>query len=121
MTAVLWIGVGVVSGAGAVARFLLHTAVQRRSQSSFPFGTLAVNVLGSFVLGVLHGAGVTGDALLLTGTALLGSFTTFSTWMVESEGLRAQREERLAVANVLGSLALGLTAVALGWAIGAVL
>jgi CrcB protein len=118
VTAVVWIGVGVVSGAGAVARFLLHTAVQRRSQSVFPFGTLVVNILGSLVLGVLHGAGVTGDALLLTGTALLGSFTTFSTWMVETESLREGGEARLAVANVLGSLALGLGAVALGWAMG---
>jgi fluoride exporter len=120
VTAVVWLGVGVVSGGGAVARFLLHTAVQRRSKSIFPFGTLAVNALGSFALGVLHGAGVTGDALLLTGTALLGSFTTFSTWMAETDGLREQREGGLAVANVLGSLALGLAAVALGWAIGAV-
>ncbi len=119
MTAALWIGVGVVSGAGAVARFLLHTAVQRWSGSAFPFGTLAVNVLGSFVLGLLHGAGVTGDALLLAGTALLGSFTTFSTWMLETEGLRETGEPGRAGANVLVSLALGLAAVGLGWAAGA--
>jgi len=93
--------------------------VQRWSGCSFPFGTLAVNVLGSLVLGVLHGAGVTGDALLLAGTALLGSFTTFSTWMLETEGLRENGESRLAAANVLVSLALGLAAVALGWAAGA--
>ena len=51
MTAVVWIGVGAVSGAGAVLRFLLHDAVQRRTASEFPFGTLAVNFLGSLVLG----------------------------------------------------------------------
>ena len=121
MTAAVWIGVGFVSGAGAVARFLLHVAVQRRATSEFPFGTLAVNVLGSLVLGVLHGAGVTGDALLLAGTGLLGSFTTFATWMTETESLRERREGGLAAANVLVGLALGLTAVALGWAIGATL
>jgi fluoride exporter len=119
VTAAVWIGVGLLGGAGAVLRFALHTAVQRRAAGLFPFGTLAVNVLGSLALGVLHGAGVTGDALLLAGTALLGSFTTFSTWMVETERLGGEGERGLAVANILGSLALGLAAVALGWAAGA--
>jgi fluoride exporter len=119
VTTALWLGVGVVSGLAAVARFLVHAAVQRWSHSPFPFGTLAVNVLGSLALGVHHGAGVTGDALLLTGTALLGSFTTFSTWMLETERLREQGESGLATANVLVGLALGLVAVALGWALGA--
>jgi CrcB protein len=121
VTAAVWIGVGVVSGLGAVLRFLLHTAVQRVSRSAFPYGTLAANAIGSLVLGVLHGAGVTGDAQLLTGTALLGSFTTFSTWMVETERLAKEGAGGLAVANILGSLALGLAAVALGWAVGAAL
>ena len=49
---------------------------------------------------MLHGAGVTGDALLLAGTALLGSFTTFSTWMVQSERLAAEGDGALALANV---------------------
>jgi fluoride exporter len=119
VTAAVWIGVAVVSGAGAVLRFALHTAVQRRAAGVFPSGTLAVNGIGSLVLGVLHGAGVTGDALLLAGTALLGSFTTFSTWMVETERLAEEGAGDLAVANILGSLALGLAAVALGWAAGA--
>ncbi|MDX6563928.1 MAG: fluoride exporter [Gaiellales bacterium] len=116
MTAAVWVGVAMLSGVAAVLRFLLHTAVQRWSGSAFPFGTLTVNVLGSLVLGVLHGAGVTGDALLLTGTALLGSFTTFSTWMLETESLRERGEGGVAAANVIVSLALGLAAVALGWA-----
>jgi CrcB protein len=119
VTALLWIGVAFVSGLGAVLRFALHTAVGRRITGTFPYGTLAVNLLGSLILGVLHGAGVTGDALLLTGTALLGSFTTFSAWMVETERLARARERRLAAVNVLVSLALGMAAVALGWAAGA--
>ena len=52
------------------------------------------------LLGLLHGAGVTGDALLLSGTALLGSFTTFSTWMVQSERLAAEGDGGLALVNV---------------------
>ena len=73
------------------------------------------------MLGLLHGAGVTGDDLLLSGTALLGSFTTFSTWMVQSERLAAEGEGGLALVNVAGSLAVGLAAVVLGWALGAAL
>ena len=119
MSALVWIGVALLSGAGALLRFGLHTAVQRRTQGAFPSGTLAVNILGSLLLGVLHGAGVGGDAMLLSGTALLGSFTTFSTWMLETASLSEHGQNRLALANLGVSLALGLAAVALGWAIGA--
>jgi CrcB protein len=121
MTPLVWTCVALVSGAGAVLRFALHIAVGRRRASAFPFGTLVVNILGSAILGVLHGAGAAGDTLLLAGTALLGSFTTFSTWMVETERLAAEGEDGLAAANVLVCLALGLAAVALGWAVGATL
>jgi CrcB protein len=117
--ALVWVGVALVSGAAACFRFLLDLAVQARRPGRFPLGILVVNVLGAFVLGVLHGAGVSGDALLLSGTALLGSFTTFSTWMVQSERLAAEGDGTLALVNVAGSLAAGLAAVALGWALGA--
>jgi fluoride exporter len=121
VSALLWAGVGLISGLGAILRFTLHRVVQERRADVFPLGTLAVNVLGSLILGLLHGAGVGGDAALLLGTALLGSFTTFSTWMVESERLAAESETTFAAANILVSLALGLTAVALGWAVAAAL
>ena len=121
MTVLVWTCVALVSGAAALLRFALHTAVGRWKPSAFPFGTLAVNILGSSLLGVLHGAGATGDTMLLSGTALLGSFTTFSTWMVETERLAAEGARGLAAANVLVSLALGLAAVAPGWALGAAL
>lgn len=117
----LWVGVGVLSGAGACARFLLDVAVARRRPGRFPLGILIVNGLGAFLLGLLHGAGATGDELLLAGTAVLGSFTTFSTWMVQSERLAEEGDANLAYLNVAGSLALGLAAVTAGWALGAVL
>jgi CrcB protein len=119
--AVLWTGVALVSGAGACLRFLLDSAVERRRESRFPLGILAVNGLGCLALGLLHGAGVGDDGLLLSGTALLGSFTTFSTWMVQSERLAGEGESGLAFVNVAGSLAIGLAAVVLGWALGAAL
>ncbi|MDP9257271.1 MAG: fluoride efflux transporter CrcB [Actinomycetota bacterium] len=118
-TALVWIAVALVGGTGAILRFVLDDAVQGRLAGEFPFGTLAVNGLGSFLLGLLHGAGVTGDQLLLAGTALLGSFTTFSTWMLETERLAEDGGAGLSLTNVFGSLAVGLAAVALGWVIGA--
>jgi fluoride exporter len=119
--ALLWAAVALVSGAGACLRFLLDLAVQDRRPGRFPLGILFVNGLGSFLLGVLHGAGVTGDEFLMSGTALLGSFTTFSTWMVQSERLAAEGDDALALVNLAGSLAVGLAAVVLGWALGAAL
>jgi CrcB protein len=115
----LWTGVALVSGAGACLRYLLDAAVEHSRAGRFPLGILTVNGLGSFVLGLLHGAGVAGDDLLLAGTALLGSFTTFSTWMVQSEHLAAEGEGGLALVNVAGSLAVGIAAVIAGWALGA--
>ena len=114
----LWAGVAVLGAAGALARIALDGAVTRRSGARFPLGTLAVNLSGAFLLGLLSGAGVGGDALLLAGGGALGSFTTFSTWMLESERLG---EEGLLPAlwlNLGASLALGLAAVALGRALG---
>ena len=117
----LWIGIALLGGVGAVARFGVDLAVSRRAAVAFPFGTLAVNVSGSALLGVLDGAGVTGDALMLAGTAVLGSYTTFSTWLLQSDQLRHEREEALLWANLVGSLLLGLAAVALGRALGGVI
>jgi fluoride exporter len=121
MSVAVWAGVALLSGLGAILRFELHTWAQRRAATGFPVGTLVVNALGSLALGVLHGAGVTGDALLLAGTALLGSFTTFSTWMLETASLGERGQGRLALASLALSLAAGLTAVALGWSAGSLL
>lgn len=78
----------VTSGLGALARYGLSGAVQRRSGSSRPWGTAAVNIGGALLLGVatgLHAAGrIDGDVLVMVGMGFLGGFTTFSTWMVES-------------------------------------
>lgn len=120
MAAAVWIGVATLGGIGAAARFLLDALVQHRWRGEFPLGTLIVNVLGSFVLGLLTGLGIGGNALLLAGTGLLGSFTTFSTLAFESHRLAEEGEARLGLANVALSIALGLAAAAGGWAIGAV-
>jgi CrcB protein len=114
----LWLGVGVLGGLGALARVLLDAAVSSRAAGRFPLGTLVVNVSGAALLGVLVGISLSGDAYLLAGTAVLGSYTTFSTWMLESHRLAEDGESRILAANVLLSLLLGLAAVAAGRLIG---
>ena len=121
MSAPTWIGVAVLGGAGAIARFVLDSGVMARIESDFPFGTLVVNGSGALLLGLLHGIGTGGSTLLLAGTALLGSYTTFSTWMLETHRLAEEGETGAAARNILLSLALGIAAVAFGDLIGAAL
>jgi fluoride exporter len=104
----------VLGGAGAVGRLVLDAAVSERAGDAFPLGTLAVNLSGAFALGVLAGAGLAGDALLLAGTALLGSYTTFSTWMLESHRLGEDGEPGRMWLNIALPLLAGLAAAALG-------
>ena len=118
MSAVVWVGVAALAGLGAVARFLLDGAVGARVDARIPVGTLVVNLSGAFALGLLTGLDVTGDALELGGTAFLGAFTTFSTWMYESQRLVEAGDARAGAANVIVSLAVGLGAAALGRALG---
>jgi CrcB protein len=110
--------VALLGGAGAIARFLLDVAVSVRAGRDLPFGTFAVNVSGAFLLGFLAGVSLRGDALVLLGGATLGSFTTFSTWLFETQRLAEDGESRAGAVNVALSLAAGLGAVALGRLIG---
>jgi fluoride exporter len=113
-----WAGVAALGGLGALLRFLLDGAVTGRAGRDLPFGTLAVNLTGAFLLGLLTGVSLRGDALVLAGGATLGSFTTFSTWMFETQRLAEEGEGAGAAGNAAISLAVGLGAVALGRLIG---
>ena len=114
----MWAGVALLGGVGALLRFTLDGFVaERAAGSEFPWGTFAVNISGSFVLGVLAGASLHGDALRLAGTATLGSYTTFSTWMLEAHRLGEDGSLALAVLNIVLSLMVGVGAVVLGRAI----
>ena len=118
----LWLGAGVLGAVGSVARFTFDGAVARRVEcGDLPWGTLAVNVLGSLALGVVVGAGIGGDPRFLRAGGLIGSFTTFSTWMLETHRLAEEGEGRAAAANLALSAALGLSALAAGWWIGSLL
>jgi len=117
VSAGVWIGIGLLGGLGAVARVRLGAAVDRRAASPFPWGTLAVNLTGSFALGLLAGAGLDGDGYALAATGFLGAFTTFSTWVVDARLLGS----RLGTRNLAAALALGLLAVWVGRELGRLL
>ena len=121
MSAALLVGVGLLGGIGTIARFLLDGTVSSRLGREFPYGTLAVNLLGSFLFGVLIGAALTGDAARLAGTGLLGGFTTFSTWAFESHRLGEDGRLRSGVGNIVVSLVLGVLAAVAGRYLGGAL
>jgi CrcB protein len=110
----LWLGVVLAGGVGAVLRFLVDRAVARRAARSFPFGTLAVNISGAALLGLLGGLALSRHTALLAGTAFVGSYTTFSTWMLETQRLSEERQVRNAVANIVVSIVLGIGAALFG-------
>ncbi|HEU4975955.1 MAG TPA: fluoride efflux transporter CrcB [Baekduia sp.] len=121
MSAAVLLGVGLLGGVGAVARFLLDGAVSRRSATAFPAGTFAVNVLGALVLGALVGAAVHDDGYRLAGTGLVGAFTTFSTWTFESHRLAEDGQLRIGALNFVLSLVAGVLAAWAGRQLGAAL
>ncbi|MEY8017484.1 fluoride efflux transporter CrcB [Mycobacterium servetii] len=110
----VWAGVLVAGGTGAVLRFLVDRTVGRRVARPFPFGTLTVNISGAALLGVISGLALGREAALLADTAFVGAYTTFSTWMLESQRLGEERQLRPALANIVVSVALGLAAAQLG-------
>jgi len=118
MNAWVWVAVGAVGGGGAIGRFLLDTRVSERAGRDFPFGTFAVNISGALILGLLTGLALEGNVLLIAGTATIGSYTTFSTWMFETHRLAEDRELAPALINLCMSLLAGFGAALVGHAIG---
>jgi CrcB protein len=114
----VWAAVVVIGGVGSVLRFLVDGLVSSAAGRDFPFGTLVINVSGAVILGLLAGLALSDTEALLAGTAAVGSYTTFSTWMLETQRLTEERQHRKAILNVTVSLALGIGAAALGHWIG---
>jgi CrcB protein len=117
----------VIAGAavGAPLRYLTDRAVQRRHDTVFPWGTLAVNVAGCLVLGVLTGAVSYGTAShsvqLLVGTGLCGALTTYSTFSYETLRLAESGAKFFAATNIVASVVAGLGAVLVGLSVAAAL
>ena len=99
---------------GSVLRYAVSVLMVASLGAGFPWGTLAVNVLGSTAIGALAGLGVEGGWRLLLVTGLLGGFTTFSAFSLEA-ALLWERAWWLALVYVLASVALGLAGFALGY------
>lgn len=106
--------------AGAVGRYLADRAVQRHLGSRWPFGTLAVNLAGCLVLGLITGAasGLPAWVASLVGVGFTGALTTYSTFSYEAIALVRERRPVAAVGYLGLSLALGLTLAWLGIGVG---
>lgn len=114
----------VLAGAvvGAPLRYVTDRYIAARHDSVFPWGTFAVNVTGSLLLGVAAGSvRADGWVLPLLGTGLCGAFTTFSTFGYETLRLAEEGSLRVAALNIAGSVSACLLAGAAGWAGGSAL
>jgi fluoride exporter len=116
-----WIAVALLGGAAAAARFLIDAVVTSRAGHPFPLGILAVNVSGALALGLVAGMALEGEALVVVAGGGIGSFTTFSTWILDSHRLADAGHTRLVWLNLGLSLVAGFAAVALGHALGGLL
>lgn len=112
------IAVAALAGAiGAVCRYLLSGFVQDRVDTDLPVGTLAVNLSGAFLIGVVAGIDDLQSGSTLLAAAVLGGFTTFSTWMIETIRLGIPPLRSRAVVNVFITLLAGVALAAAGYSL----
>ncbi len=109
-------------GAGSLARYLLSTAIMARTGGRFPFGTVIINITGSFIIGLLmtlftERLSPHTNLRLLLVTGFLGGYTTFSSFEWESLSLVRDSGWWLGLVNIVGSVVLGYSAVWLGSAL----
>ncbi|KGN37255.1 fluoride efflux transporter CrcB [Knoellia subterranea] len=100
---------------GAPLRYLINHCLRLRWDTTPTTGTLTVNVIGSFILGLLAGGAIDGNWMALVGTGFCGALTTFSTLALELQDAFTDERPRDAVTNVALSLVLGVGAAWLGW------
>lgn len=117
MKALLLVGLG--GALGSMARCAVTVLMLQGASTRFPFGTLAVNVLGCAVAGVLAGLSERhgwfgNDARLFLFAGLLGGFTTFSAFGLDALALMRRGEAGIALAYVVGSVVLGLAGAWVG-------
>ena len=120
----LWIGVG--GAIGTIARYRLDGWVQGRLGAAFPYGTLTVNVLGSFLLALLMCVTLKSDVLppnvrIVLATGVLGGFTTYSTFNYDTLRYLQQGAWGMGALNVTATVLGCIAASALGWSCGSVL
>jgi CrcB protein len=121
---VRWVAVGVGGALGSLARHAVNVLVARALGQASPYATFAANLAGCAVIGLLAGL-IAGGRLQMTATmrvfvfvGVLGGFTTFSSFGLDSFALAREGRFAFAFWNVAGQVVLGLAAVAAGYAIG---
>ncbi|MEI7521518.1 MAG: CrcB family protein [Thermoleophilia bacterium] len=121
MTPLTWALTIPAGAAGAFARYEAGRLMGTRFGVHAPWGVLAINLVGAFLLGLLVGASPSGVAVIALGTGFLGSFTTFSTWMVETDRVAMAGRWNTALMNIVVPVLSGLAFVAVGFAAGSAL
>lgn len=118
MTAAEFVLLALAGGLGAASRFLLDGAIRSRRATTLPWGTIIINLTGSFLLGLVTGLVAAHTLpegwLLIAGTGFLGGYTTFSTASFETVRLIQERKFAAATANGLGVLIGATLAAGLG-------
>lgn len=104
---------------GAMGRYFISTWIYSKGDFVFPWGTFAVNVLGSFILGLVYVWGtekmiISPNARAFLAVGFIGAFTTFSTFSLETLNIIKDGEIRIVLLNTVGSIVLGLFAVWVG-------
>jgi fluoride exporter len=114
-----WISIAVGGAAGALLRYLVSGWAYALLGEGFPWGTLSVNVIGSFLIGFLwrlfDQITITPNVRTLIFVGGLGAFTTFSTYGLESLNLLRSGQYKLGMLNILGSNVVGISCVFLGF------
>ena len=111
--------IALAGGLGAASRLVIDGGVRHLLPPTFPWATVLINVTGSFLLGLLVGAGAGDGWLQVAGTGFLGGYTTFSTASFETASLLLERRPLAAVVNGLGVLVACVAAASGGFALGA--
>lgn len=118
MTPLAWVLVAPTGALGALARHETGRIMATRLGAGAPFGVLATNLIGAFLLGLLVGAAPGDGVVLVLGAGFLGSYTTFSTWMLETDHLLERGRYSGALLNLVGPLVGGFILAATGFATG---
>lgn len=118
MNTLAWVLTAPAGALGALARFGTGRVLATRAGLHAPWGVLAVNLVGAVLLGLLVGLHPADGVVLIVGTGFLGSYTTFSTWMLETDALAEARRWTGALLNLVVPAAGGLVAAAAGFALG---
>lgn len=117
----IWLYAALGGFAGAMSRYAIIQFISTRFSTAFPYGTLTVNVIGSFLLGLLLGTNMDEEskyAYAALGIGYLGSFTTFSTYAVESLQMSQKKRWRTLLLYQLTSYGLSISAAAIGFLCG---